>query len=168
MASPSETGATRPLETPLLAYRIADGRHPLLDCTGAALHGGRWNSPGRRVIYAALSYAGAMLERLAQSGIGRVPGNLRCIEITLPAHAVVEEVTVDSLPGWDAADRIASRARGDEWHAGRRSLALLVPSVVGQPFERNVLINQDHPDFELVRASKPRRMRWDERIFGRL
>ena len=35
--------------------------------------GGRWNSPGRRVIYAAESYAGAMLEVLANSNIGRVP-----------------------------------------------------------------------------------------------
>ena len=43
-------------------YRIGDGRHPLWDGTGAALIGGRWNSPGRPLIYASLIYGGAMLE----------------------------------------------------------------------------------------------------------
>jgi RES domain-containing protein len=44
-------------------YRIADERHAIWDGTGAALVGGRWNSPGRPVIYGSLSYACAMLER---------------------------------------------------------------------------------------------------------
>ena len=57
---------------PLRAYRIADVRQPIFDGNGAALYGGRWNSPGRRVIYAAETYAGAMLEKLAQANVGRI------------------------------------------------------------------------------------------------
>ena len=48
-------------------YRIADSRHALWDGTGAAMVGGRWNSPGRAVIYGSLSYACSMLEILAFS-----------------------------------------------------------------------------------------------------
>lgn len=42
---------------------------PLWDGTGAALVGGRWNSPGRPVIYGSLSYSCAMLEMLAHASI---------------------------------------------------------------------------------------------------
>jgi hypothetical protein len=41
------------------AFRIADMRHAISDGTGPMLYGARWNSPGRRVIYAAVTYAGA-------------------------------------------------------------------------------------------------------------
>ena len=57
----------------LRAYRIADRRHKIFDGQGASLLGGRWNSPGRRVIYAAETYAGAMLEALVHANIGRLP-----------------------------------------------------------------------------------------------
>ena len=45
--------------------------------------GGRWNSPGRRVIYAAESYAGAMLEVLVNANIGRMPKHHGWIEILI-------------------------------------------------------------------------------------
>ena len=54
----------------MIAYRIADARHPIFDGTGAMLRGGRWNSIGQRVIYAAESYAGAMLEILVHANLG--------------------------------------------------------------------------------------------------
>ena len=63
------------LEEPLRAYRIADSRRPIFDGTGAAALGGRWNSPGRRVIYASETCAGALLEKLAHTNIGRVPNS---------------------------------------------------------------------------------------------
>ncbi len=53
-------------------YRIADRRHPIWDGTGAALLGGRWNSPGHPAIYGSPSSACAMLELLAHTGIGRI------------------------------------------------------------------------------------------------
>ena len=43
-------------------YRIADARHSPESGEGARLHGGRWNSPGRAVIYACETQSGAMLE----------------------------------------------------------------------------------------------------------
>jgi RES domain-containing protein len=65
------------------AYRIADRRHNILDGQGAAMFGGRWNSPGRRVIYAAETFAGAMLEVLVNAKIGRMPTQYAWIEILI-------------------------------------------------------------------------------------
>ena len=149
---------------PLRAYRIADGRRPILDGAGAAVHGGRWNSPGRRVIYASETYAGAVLEKLVHTNIGRIPKNQRYVEIVVPKNVMVEEVVPREVPGWEAADQLASRAYGDRWYDSRRTAVLLVPSVVTL-VERNVLINQDHPAFRRIRAGKPKPVAWDERLF---
>jgi RES domain-containing protein len=55
------------------AFRIGDKRRALFDGTGASLHGGRWNSKGKRIIYASETYAGALLEALIHANIGRMP-----------------------------------------------------------------------------------------------
>ena len=97
-------------------YRIGDGRHPLWDGTGAALIGGRWNSPGRPLIYASLSYGGAMLEILAHAGIGRVPTTHRCVIADVPEDISVERHDATSLPeAWDAEGTAAARRFGDDW-----------------------------------------------------
>src|SRR5213592_1938655 len=85
---------------PLRAFRIADIRHPILDGTGAMLHGARWNSPGRRIIYAAETYAGALLEILVHAS-GSVPRSQGYIEIQIPASLVIETVTPSDVPQWN-------------------------------------------------------------------
>jgi RES domain-containing protein len=151
---------------PLHAYRVADGRYPLFAGEGAAQFGGRWNSPGRRVIYGARSYAGALLERLAQSGIGKIPPQQQWIEITIPNEVDLEEANEADVPEWDAPDLIASRKFGDQWLKEGRTAVLVVPSIVGRPHERNVVISQDHPQFSLLTASDPLPVRWDPRFVG--
>ncbi len=150
---------------PLTAYRIASGRFPLLDGGGAALVGGRWNSKGHRIVYGGLSFAGALLEQLAHAGIGRLPRDQRWIEMRIPAGARIDEITPEDVPGWWEADSDAALAAGDRWYRERRALALIVPSVVGRPIERNILINQEHPDFGRVTATRPKAVIWDERLF---
>src|SRR5438876_4176579 len=105
----------------LRAYRIADRRHRLFDGEGAASFGGRWNSPGRRVIYAAESYAGAMLEVLAHTNIGRIPASQSWIEIIIGNTVKIEEVKEGDVRGWDAHDHHASRAYGDHWYDESRT-----------------------------------------------
>jgi RES domain-containing protein len=157
----------RPRAKALTAYRIADSRHPIFDGTGASLIGGRWNSPGSPVIYAAASYAGAMLEQLVHAGTGRVPRNQKAILITIPARVSIEEWRAEGLPpGWDREDNIASRSFGDAWLQSRRSAVLIVLSAVAK-YERNVLINPAHPDFKWIVASKPEAVVWDARLFKR-
>jgi RES domain-containing protein len=82
----------------LLIYRIADERHPIWDGTGAALIGGRWNSPGQPVIYGSLSYSCAMLEILAQANIGRKPKTHQFVIAQVPEGVSVEILEENTLP----------------------------------------------------------------------
>ena len=148
---------------PLRAFRIADMRHTIFDGTGAMLHGARWNSPGRRIVYASESYAGALLEILAHAS-GGVPRSQGYIEIEIPAGLSIEEVAPEDLPHWDSPSFAAARAIGDRWYDERRTPVLQVPSVATR-LERNVLINQEHPDFVRIGASGPLPVRWDERLW---
>jgi RES domain-containing protein len=151
----------------MIAYRIADGRHPIFDATGAMLHGGRWNSPGSRVIYAAETYAGALLEILVHANLGRLPKNHRAVRIEIPENVSVETVLAEQIPGWDAEDMAASRAFGDAWLEAKRTAVLRVPSVVTAGRECNVVINADHAGFRLIHAGEPEVVVWDRRLFGR-
>ena len=149
------------------AWRIADGRFDPFSPLGASLVGGRWNSPGQGLIYASLSYAGAMLECLAHAGIGRVPRTHVAVQISLAATVGVERHDDSSLPaGWDRADLREARAFGDAWLRERRSAVLVVPSVVARR-EDNVLVNPRHPDIGGIVAGSPESVVWDARLFGR-
>lgn len=149
------------------AFRIADRRFPIFDGTGARLIGGRWNSPGRAIIYAAETFSGALLEVLAHSNLGRVPRTHALVEITIPDKILVETLAPDMLPRWNAADQRASRAYGDQWLEERRTAVLLVPGIVTGGRERNVLLNPEHQDFARITASAPQNIVWDERLFRR-
>jgi len=150
------------------AFRIADRRHPLLDGVGAFLYGARWNSPGKRIIYAAASFAGALLEMLVHTRIGAVPRTHAWIEIGIPSDVSVEEVNARALPGWHLLESPSAREFGDAWSRDARSLILVVPSVVvGSGIGRNILINQDHPEFGRLKASTPEPVVWDHRLFTR-
>src|SRR3954471_7634965 len=149
----------------MIVFRVADQRFPIFDGTGALLVGGRWNSPGRPVIYAAETFAGALLEILVHSNLGRVPKTHAAIEISIPDKVSVENLEGLELPKWDAEDQIASRAFGDEWLISRRSAVLMVPSTVTRGHEHNILINPLHPDFSFILAGEPIGVQWDKRLF---
>jgi RES domain-containing protein len=146
-------------------FRIGDGRHPLWDGTGAALLGGRWNSPGRQVIYGSLSYACAMLETLVHASIGRVPATHCFVIADVPEGVSAEHHDANSLPaGWDADNNSSARLFGDQWLKEARSAVLLVPSVVAK-LEWNALVNPLHPDSSKLMISRPEKLVWDRRLF---
>ncbi|MBU9607289.1 RES family NAD+ phosphorylase [Burkholderia multivorans] len=146
-------------------FRIADARNTIWSGTGAMLVGGRFNSPGRPVIYAAFTFAGAMLEVLVHARIGKVPKTHGWVEATVPDDIVVERHTADTLPaGWDAAAPQPARRFGDAWLTESRTAVLVVPSVVARA-EFNVLVNPAHPDAARIVVTDPRPVVWDERLF---
>jgi RES domain-containing protein len=149
------------------AFRVADRRFPIFDGTGARLVGGRWNSPGRSVIYAAETFAGAVLEVLVHANLGRVPKTHAVVEITIPDAVTTEIISPEPLPGWDAEDLIVSRAYGDRWLEEKRTAVLLVPSVVTGGREQNIVLNPEHPAFKDIAASKLQDVMWDARLFRR-
>jgi RES domain-containing protein len=149
-------------------FRIGDERHSLWNGTGAALVGGRWNSPGRQVIYGSLSYACAMLEILAHANIGRIPLTHRFVIADVPDDMLVERHDASSLPsGWDTESSSTARYFGDQWLKEVRSAVLLVPSVVAS-FEWNALVNPVHPDAGRLSLSAAEKVVWDRRLFERL
>jgi RES domain-containing protein len=146
-------------------WRITKTRHDPYDGTGARLHGARWNSPGREVVYASDSYGGAILEILAHALRPRtLPGPHHAMRIDIPDE-VVESLASERLPGWDAKESSEARAFGDRWLHEERSAVLTVPSLPARPNGRTLLINPRHPDAARIEASDPFIVPWDERLF---
>ncbi len=83
---------------PLLGFRIADDRYPLLDGGGAFLVDGRWHSPGRYVIYAGLGFAVALVE-CSSAREPEIPEGQQFAEIFIPGVVRVEEIGADRRPG---------------------------------------------------------------------
>jgi RES domain-containing protein len=154
------------LDRVIKCYRIGDpnGRHPIFDATGSTIAPGRWNTAGTPVIYASAHYSTAMLEKLVH-GNGMLPPNQHYVEITIPNRSSYEVLNEPDLPSWADRDMTASRAFGSLWYREKRTLILLVPSVVAR-IEQNVLINPSHPEFSSITTSLHRPVWWDDRLFG--
>lgn len=149
----------------MFAYRIADSRRPLFDGTGAMLNGGRWNSPGRPVIYAAETFANAMLEVLAHSNLSLIPKHHAFIRIEMPDSLRIQDIVPSQLPDWPRTPEAPCRSLGDAWLAAASSPILRVPSVVTSGHERNLVINPAHPAFLKIKATKPEPVIWEPRLF---
>jgi len=93
-----------------------------------------------------------------------MPKHHAWIEILIAEDVSVEEVDPSQVRRWDASDQRASRIFGDGWYDEKRSTLLIVPSAVVRA-ERNVVINQVHPGFRKLRATKPKPVVWDQRLF---
>lgn len=148
-----------------VAWRVAKKRHTVYDGSGAMRVGGRWNSPGRPVIYAADTFAGAILELLAHSLKPRtLPGPHHAARLDVPDGSV-EVLGPDDLPGWESKGSPEALAFGDRWLEEARSAVLVVPSVPSRPIGRILLINPRHPAAGRIRVSAPFDLPWDERLF---
>jgi len=149
----------------LTAYRIGDpaGAHPIFDATGSKLWPGRWNTAASPMIYTSEHYSTAVLEKLVH-GNGQMPPNQHWIEITIPPGVSYEMFSAAHHPGWDAEDCLVSKAYGEAWRRSRRSLLLIVPSVAAR-MERNLLINDSHPEAHRVTRSLHQPLWWDSRLF---
>ena len=148
-------------------FRIGDSRHALWDGTGAAMVGGRWNSPGRPAIYGSLSYACSMLEILVHANIGRIPTTHGYVVADVPEDMRIERHDSQTLPlGRDSDDFSIARRFGDQWLDELRSAVLIVPSVVAK-LEFNAVVNPRHPAAAQFVVSASQNVIWDQRLFGR-
>lgn len=149
----------------LVAWRVAKERHDPWDGAGAERQGARWNSPGRAVIYASDSFAGAILEILAHTARPRtLPGPHHAVRTDVP-DGITETLGADELPGWDARGSPEALEYGDRWLAEGRSAVLVVPSVPARSVGRTVLVNPRHGDAATIVVSEPFPVPWDERLF---
>lgn len=116
-------------------------RRPFADLggEGARLYGGRWNSPGRPMLYLAREAALAVLEVRVHLDLPPelLPPDYVVMEIEADDGLAVEDV---AEPDWDR-----SRAFGDGWLESRRTPLLSVPSAIVAE-SRNMLVNPLHPE----------------------
>lgn len=148
-------------------YRLTKTRHArsAFEGTGSRLVGGRWNSPGRSVVYTSTHPSTAVLEILV---------HVRRAELLRDAYMVIEADVPDELvldldstrlpDGWDAVpETAASTAIGDEWFDTAASVALRVPSAVMRG-QLNVLLNPNHPDWDQLVIGAPQPFLFDARL----
>ncbi len=149
------------------AYRAAiPGSYRVYSAEGARSEGGRWDSPGRPVIYACLSYGTTLLERLVHLNKRKFPRTLRYVELEIPDDVSRQTVNALVIHGWDRPDQVASRSVGDRWLDEAKHALLLVPSVPA-PLDLNVVINPDHPDAARISVSDERPIVTDPRLVQR-
>lgn len=149
------------------AFRICKTRHKASAFTGegARLNGGRWNSPGKAVVYTSSSLSLATLEVLVHLEDPEVLANLfSWASLEIPPD-MLETLQPETLPaGWnDHESNRISRPIGDSWLRTMRSAALAVPSVV-TPGEWNYLLNPVHSDFPRIQTSPFAPFRPDPRL----
>ena len=147
-----------------LAFRIVREAHAATAFTGegAALHGGRWNSRGARVVYTSATASLAALETLVHLNPA-----MRFKYLIFPIEfdeRLVEKLPPASLPaGWrDEPPPPATKRLGDAWVKQARSAVLELPSVI-IPGESNFLLNTTHPDFKTITLGKAEAFSFDSR-----
>ena len=120
-------------------WRLCRRPHADLSGEGARIFGGRWNSPGRPVVYLAEHPALAALDLRVHLDLPfeLLPADFVLMRVALPDGLVTR---LDAIPPETAK-------AGDAWLAGVRSAALRVPSVL-MPHAWNVLLNPRHPKAE--------------------
>ena len=154
-------------------WRIATEGHTChandMSGTGAANQGGRWNSPGRPMVYSSGSIALACIETLVHIK-NSLPLNRYLVRIEIPQDIWdLREQLREPLPsGWDAEPAgITSISHGDRWLNARDTAVLEVPSVI-IPEESNYLINPAHPEAVRITATNIRKWIYSPRLRKRL
>ena len=75
----------------VVTYRVCRRIYARLDGEGARKVGGRWNSPGRAVVYMAQSVAFAVLENLVHMSRRDYPTGYVIVEARVPDHIPILE-----------------------------------------------------------------------------
>ena len=135
------------------------------DGEGAKLSGGRWNSKGVAVIYAADSIALAALELLIHLHSHEILNSYRLYRIEIGDADLLSLDARDLPKDWRIDPPPSSTAHvGDGWVTSNDSLALAVPSVV-IPSQHNILINpaQRHWD-RALKTVRPGPFVFDPRL----
>lgn len=139
-----------------LGWRLCRRAHADLSGEGARLHGGRWNSPGRRVVYLGSTPELCVLE-------------VR-VHLDLPPDLVPDDYVLMrvSLGGMEA-ERVPRmpadpRAFGDRWLAEARSPLLDVPSAL-LPESRDLLLDPSHPRAAAAAVEDVRPFAFDRRLW---
>jgi len=159
MASTSDPAGLR-------IWRLVKERHAenAFDGEGARIYGGRWNSPGCRVVYTSGSLALAALETLVHLD----PAMPLPRFLAFPSQLFSTDIIPAGLPAAYSLsgvppDLTQTRRLGDQWLEEGQHLALSVPSAI-VPQESNLLLNPLHPRFAKLMIGSPVTFAVDARL----
>ena len=148
------------------AYRICKERYvdKAFSGEGSYRYGGRWNSKGRRIVYAGGNSAIAALEVIAHL---EQPSDLHRLRYVLVPVDFDEGLVsrLSLLPhDWNAdPPPLCAAPVGDVWFLSRSSAILELPSAVIQR-EKIYLMNVEHNDFAQIVVGKPEAFKFDSRL----
>ena len=150
----------------VVAWRVVPERYAAsaFDGEGSRLMGGRFNSPGTAVVYAADTLALALFEVAVHLPSYRALRGRVAFRVEVP-DALVQTLADDDLPpDWRSTPPSRStQTLGDAWVREARSVALRLPSVL-LPHHTNVLLNPAHPDFSEIAIGPPEPVPIDPRL----
>ena len=132
---------------------------------GAAAWGGRWNSPGSRVVYVSQNLAMAVLEKFVHLEHPRLAAG-EFVKFSIRFDEVpIARIPANSLPaGWQSpVETRAAQKVGDDWIAENKTAILALPSAI-LPEEENYLLNPQHADFQRLLISPVCRFDFDPRL----
>lgn len=126
---------------------------------------GRWNKEGEKVIYTASSRSLACLENLVHRRGQIKSTSYNTVVIFIPDEFPVQRVELNNLiDDWhQKIDAEECRQIGSTWYESKRTPVLSVPSAV-IPFERNIVLNTSHPDFEQIKLIRKEPFYFDPRL----
>lgn len=150
----------------LTGWRVVKSKFAATAFTGesARIHGGRWNSPGVRVVYAASSLSLALLELLVNFEREELLGRFVAIPVEFPS-GILHSIATEELPkSWRRLPPLpATQAIGNGFIASHAAAILRVPSAV-VPLESNFVLNPEHHDFRKVVVGTRQAVRIDRRL----
>lgn len=143
----------------MIVYRLTKAANSALDGEGARRFGGRWNSPGRPMVYTAASPSLALLEIMVHLDLAPelLPSDYRLLSIEVPDGSQANIIDTAHLTLRDC------RTLGDSFLETGERLVLKVRSVI-VPQETNTLINPRHADAAHVRMVANEAFRIDVRL----
>lgn len=153
----------------MILYRLSKSKHAKdLSGKGAEKFGGRWNSKGVAILYAADSRALCTAEIAVHTPLGIIPDDYDIVSIRIPNKTIIPELEIAELPkDWKSIPHSHSTQEiGDKFVDDEKFLVIKVPSAVVQG-EFNYLINPEHSDFKSVKIEKIEPFSFDERLFLR-
>jgi len=146
--------------------RLAFAANPF-DGEGSYRFGGRWSSPGTRVVYTAEHLSLAMLEYLAHLDPNRLPEDLVVAQAEIPDGVTRISLRSAELPAdWARYPAPAELGGiGDRFVLEEKAAVLAVPSVLA-PTEDNWLLNPAHPEFQQIRILPVEQFQYDRRLIS--
>jgi RES domain-containing protein len=149
-------------------YRILRKRYASapFDGEGAYRFGGRWSTPGTRLVYAAEHLSLAMIEYFVHLDANDPPPDLVVATADVPDSVPRISAGRKLPPHWRQSPAPSELALiGDRFVREQKAAGLLVPSALA-PSESNWLLNPAHPAFGAIRIHPPEPFEYDSRFFA--